>query len=194
MAADLTKLKQVRNRHRTHAIKLFDKSKKDSQIQLQDVKILLSSLIKKQQILERCDENILELLTEEVTINEEIENSSVFADRMIEATTRLEITVDYINRKMAEETKPIIPDTKPIHVVEPVATSKKSESQVKLPKITIKVYDGSLLTWINFWGLFEAAVHNNSELSDIQKFTYLKSFLSGEAERAIVGYGSQRKL
>ena len=40
---------------------------------------------------------------------------------------------------------------------------------------------------MNFWGLFEAAVHNNPELSDSQKFTYLKSYLCGEAERAIVG-------
>ena len=51
MAADLTKL-QVRNGHRTHAVKLMDKSKKDSQMPLQDVKILLS-LIKKQQILDK---------------------------------------------------------------------------------------------------------------------------------------------
>ena len=126
MVADLTKLKQVRNGHRTHAIKLIDKIKKDSQMQLQDVKILLSSLIKKQQILEKCDENILELLSGEATINKEIENSSEFVDRMIEATTRLELTIDYINRKMAEETKQIIVDTKPIHEIEPVATKKKS--------------------------------------------------------------------
>ena len=64
---DLTKLKQIRNIHRTHAIKLMDKSARDSL--LQDVNILLPSLIKKQQILEKCDENIPELLTEEAAIN-----------------------------------------------------------------------------------------------------------------------------
>ena len=31
------------------------------------------------------------------------------------------------------------------------------------------------------------AVHKNVDVSDIQKFTYLKSFLVGDAERAIQG-------
>ena len=63
----------------------------------------------------------------------------------------------------------------------------KSESQINLPKITLKVYDGSLLNWSSFWGQFDAAVHKNNELSEIQMFTYLKSFLTAEAEHAISG-------
>ena len=90
MTADLTKLNQIPKCHRTHTVKLMDKSKKDSQMPLQDVKILLSSLIRKQQILEKCNENILKLLTEEAAITKDIENLLDFAN--------------YINRKMAEET------------------------------------------------------------------------------------------
>ena len=49
---------------------------------------------------------------------------------MIEAMARLALTADYINRKMAEETTPMIPDMKQVPAVEPVSTSKKSESQI----------------------------------------------------------------
>ena len=41
------------------------------------------------------------------------------------------------------------------------------------------------MTWNNFCSQFEAAIHNNRDISEIQKFTYLKSFLTGEAESAI---------
>ena len=36
------------------------------------------------------------------------------------------------------------------------------------------------------WNSFETAVHNNNNLSDIEKFHYLKSNVSGEARSAIL--------
>ena len=53
-------------------------------------KMLLASLIKKQNILEKCDEGILELLTDDDEIGKEIEETSKFDDRIIEAMTKLE--------------------------------------------------------------------------------------------------------
>ena len=161
----------------------MEKSTKTSQV-LQDTRMLLSSLIKKQGILEKCDENILAVLSDEADIEEEIENSTSFADRMIEATTTLELNIEHINRKMAEEAKPkILSDAK----VEPVQVDVHPKSEVKLPKITISSYDGSLLKWNEFWSQFETTVHQNVDLTEIQKFTYLKSYLTAEAESAIRG-------
>ena len=48
-------------------------------------------------------------------------------------------------------------------------------------------YDGSLLSWSLFWDKFTVAVHSRTDLEDIQKYTYLKSYLVGEAKRAIQG-------
>jgi hypothetical protein len=39
----------------------------------------------------------------------------------------------------------------------------------------------------NFWDQFEAAVHNNETLPDVQKFTYLRSVLGGVAYQTIDG-------
>ena len=45
-------------------------------------------------------------------------------------------------------------------------------------------FDG---TWMTFLDLYSSAVHDNPELSDISKFTYLQSLLQKEAKDAING-------
>ncbi len=179
--AELLKLKQIRNGHRTHAKKLIAQCS-GKMTQLQDMKTLLASLEKKQTLLEKVDADILTVLTDEGDIAEEIDNSSEFMDRMIAAKTSVELTTDHFTRKSLESVAPVKPVLESRLETKPVV---KSESQIKLPKITLKSYDGSLLTWSSFWGQFDVAVHKNDALSEIQKFTYLKSLLSGEAERAI---------
>ena len=57
----------------------------------------------------------------------------------------------------------------------------------KLPELTIKKFDGDITTWKGFWDTYESAVHNNEELSDINKFTYLRSLVGHSAKDAIEG-------
>ena len=45
-----------------------------------------------------------------------------------------------------------------------------------------------MLKFQNFRDQFEAAVHNNVDLPNVQKFTYLRSVLSGNALKAIDGF------
>ncbi|XP_031351735.1 uncharacterized protein LOC116177021 [Photinus pyralis] len=54
------------------------------------------------------------------------------------------------------------------------------DEKIKLPKITIPVFDGTMLKWPTFYDLFSALVHNNSSLANIHKFQYLISFVQGE--------------
>lgn len=58
---------------------------------------------------------------------------------------------------------------------------------VRLPKLEIKRFDGSLDQWQAFWTQFESAIHCNRKLSSTDKFNYLKSYLKGAAEIAIEG-------
>ena len=52
-------------------------------------------------------------------------------------------------------------------------------SKIVFPKIYLyKILKiKSSLTKISFWGQFSSAIHQNGSLSEIDKFTYLKSFL-----------------
>ena len=45
-----------------------------------------------------------------------------------------------------------------------------------------------MLKFQNFWDQFEAAVHNNVDLPNVQKFTYLRLVLTGNALKAIDGF------
>ncbi|XP_013194101.2 uncharacterized protein LOC106137743 [Amyelois transitella] len=56
---------------------------------------------------------------------------------------------------------------------------------IKLPVISMPTFDGSYEHWLEFRDTFMSLVHNSNEISDIQKFHYLKSSLKGSAELVI---------
>ena len=58
----------------------------------------------------------------------------------------------------------------------------------RLPKLNLPTFSGNPLQWFTFWDSFQAAVHSNTTLGDIQKFSYLKAQLTGDAARAISGF------
>ena len=62
-----------------------------------------------------------------------------------------------------------------------------SSSKVKLPKFTIQPFRGDLTAWGTFWDSYQAAIHDNTLLSNIDKFNYLRSLLQGSALDAISG-------
>ena len=69
------------------------------------------------------------------------------------------------------------------HVTSHVATppvnhpSSSSEATTRLPKLNLPTFSGDPLLWQSFWDCFEAAVHNNSSLTDVQKLNYLRAQL-----------------
>lgn len=62
-----------------------------------------------------------------------------------------------------------------------------SGPKVKLPKLSLKTFYGDLTAWTTFWDTFESSIHNNPDLSAIDKFNYLNSLLEGNAATAISG-------
>jgi len=64
---------------------------------------------------------------------------------------------------------------------------EQEESSVKLPKLEINSFGGDKLKWIEFWDSFESTIHKNKRISNVEKFNYLKSKLTGEAMQVISG-------
>ena len=60
-------------------------------------------------------------------------------------------------------------------------TTLNSASYHRLPKLTLPTFNGDVQAWQTFWDLFESTVHQNINLTDVQRFSYLKSQLEGEA-------------
>ena len=68
-----------------------------------------------------------------------------------------------------------------------VNTSQSSQFH-KLPKLSLPIFTGNILEWQTFWDSFESSVHHNDSLSDIQRWSYLRSLLQGDAARVIEGF------
>ena len=67
------------------------------------------------------------------------------------------------------------------------SVSTNSSANHRLPRLALPIFTGNSLKWQTFWDTFQTAIHNNSGLSDVQKFTYLKAQLSREAANLIDG-------
>lgn len=68
-----------------------------------------------------------------------------------------------------------------------ISNTYSLETQVKLPKLDLRKFDGDISKWPSFWNAFESSVHNNTKLAPIDKFNYLNSLLVKSASEAISG-------
>lgn len=54
-----------------------------------------------------------------------------------------------------------------------------------LPSLSLPKFSGKFSDWSEFFAIFETIIHNDSELTNVEKFTHLRSCLSGQALLAI---------
>ncbi len=57
----------------------------------------------------------------------------------------------------------------------------------RLPKLTLQKFNGEITKFCGFWESFQSAVHNNPDLTEVDKFNYLYSLLEGPGLCAIQG-------
>lgn len=59
---------------------------------------------------------------------------------------------------------------------------ESTSSRIKLPRIQIDKFDGSnIKQWPMFYDMFTALIHKNRDLTDVERFQYLVSYLSRDA-------------
>ena len=110
---------------------------------------------------------------DEALMQADIDKYSAVVDKILNELGELKIHIDSVST----------PQT-------PSATVSHSKSidSVKLPKFQIATFSGDPMKWQQYWDTFKSSVHSNKQLPDIDKFTYLRSFLSGDALRLTEGY------
>ena len=59
-------------------------------------------------------------------------------------------------------------------------SSECNHSGMKLPKLELPSFYGDVLKFSSYWDQFRCAVHENKELSSVQKFIYLRSTLKSK--------------
>ena len=79
------------------------------------------------------------------------------------------------------------PTVDPPDPTAPRATLPLRGAKVKLPKISLPRFNGDPVKWTSFWDSYQSAINLNSDLSEVDKFNYLRSFLDHTASDAIAG-------
>lgn len=67
----------------------------------------------------------------------------------------------------------------------PSTTEQSNTANIKFPEISLPSFSGKYEDRIDFHDVFESTIHNSSNLTDIQKFYYLRSCLKAEALNTI---------
>ena len=70
-----------------------------------------------------------------------------------------------------------------------IYTSNNTSNKVdiKLPKPELFKFNSDITMWQTFWDQFNSSIHSNEDISDVNKFNYLHSFICDEAREIISG-------
>lgn len=60
-------------------------------------------------------------------------------------------------------------------------------SALKLPKMSLPVFDGDRRKWLSFWDVFKSEVHDVKDISNVTKFNFLKGQLSEHVKVRVEG-------
>lgn len=136
------------------------------------VREMLAVLAVKEESLCELDK-IVEEHTPLDDVEAETELAEDYRDRVIEVKARA--------HRMISETVSNPPPTR-----QSDASNARNQT-MRLPKLQIDKFNGDVSSWQEFWSQYETAIHNNSALCKKEKFTYLKTYLTGTAAKSVAG-------
>ena len=177
--ADISRLRKSRSANRNVVKGLIVKARDAvNTSNFDQVEVILRTIENKRKIIVDLDSKILDVI-EEKDIDEDVD-----------ATTNFELSLDediFKIRKSLVPDKDVDKREEKVKVDLPDDVVKPKSTGVNLPKIAIKRFNGDATLWCQFFDTFEATIHKNPALSDVEKFSYLKGYLGGAAERCIDG-------
>ena len=179
---------RIRGGHRAYVSKIIESANEilehfggstSEREKLESFKVTLKD---KKEVLKSIDETILEFTKDEDISNEIIEASDI-SESINRVCVKINNALNPVNNAASLSSS----NTEFATISSPANTSTTT-IKAKLPKLTLRKFSGDSKSWQSFWDSFEAAVHNNSSVSKIDKFNYLKSLVEGNAASAIDGF------
>ena len=180
MNTEVVRKKRVRTGHRGHLQKMYTAVdnilKEYNPSHERELLSLREFLVRKSTFISKLDEELLDNIEDENEIAEEIDAADEFQNlmrkKMIEIEPFFAKIKDEENRSRIPALEQSIPITREIDKV-----------RVKLPKLQIEKFSGDPKQYCAFRDAFDLAVNENNDLTDVEKFTYLRSYLTGDALR-----------
>ena len=212
---NIDRLKAIRGDHRGVVTKLsneaFNYLDKDqlAETTVNRLEIIDHQLATKLKVLEDINEQILSLLNVE-DIEYEIEESENILAKILECRKRIDNRLQrkFESQEQSSSSQNLLQSSQvqlqqlqasqvqePSQVPEVVGAQNNntipsptvSPARTRLPKLSLPKFKGNITNWKTFWDSFQSAIHNNKDISDIDKFNYLNSLLEGTAACYIKG-------
>ena len=173
---------KVRGGHKAHMSKMLHRLQiitNDYGDELEpELLAVLESVERKSELLKNLDAEILMTLGDDEDIMKEIETSGDFQTK---------INVEMTKARMFLAKKKKIPVTSWGAAGSFQGFHQPPRAPIRnLPKIEIKEFSGDPKEFQSFIDCFESSL-SIYDITDVQKFTYLKKYLTGDAEQAIAG-------
>ena len=180
MAEQLTKKKRIRAGHKgvvTRRMKEVDDivaaMTPTHPADLAKLAQLKLSLKEKLETLSKLDDEIFQLIDADEELIADMDEADTIKQGIYAAIVKIE-----------NSTSSVTPVASPSSAG---ATPVTTTTAARLPKLQLQPFNGELTSWTTFWDEYESAIHNNSTLPDIDKFTYLRTLVTRSAKDAIAG-------
>ncbi|XP_064470062.1 uncharacterized protein LOC135384806 [Ornithodoros turicata] len=144
-----------------------------------DLQEKLDLLKVKETALEELNLAIEEMVLDDKVYDEEIAGSQTYQDRICVAKSR---AVQKLNMEYGRE----LADGSRRHG-QGGGDYSTLETTVKLPKLEIPRFNGDLRNWNSFWDQFDSTINSNQSIAKVDKFKYLRSYLTDKAATAVSG-------
>ena len=177
MSKELSRLRGVRRAYKGHVTQDINKGERlmsAEDDESEELTAIFERISRRENEITALDSSIVNLLESEDEIARDVDEALTLQDKVSVIKTR-------ITKFIQNKNPPVRSNQNASHAP---STSKK---HVNLPKMTIKTFHGDPLEWQTFWDSFSATIHENDELSNIQKMSYLNGILKDDAARAIAG-------
>ena len=138
------------------------------------------SLKEKLEMLSKLDDEILELIDNGGDLVKDIDEADTFKQDIYAPIVKIDN-----NSSLTSITLAAASGTSAVASV--VSATPSTTASARLPKLQLRPFNGDLTTWTKFWDAYESAIHKNASLSDIDKFTYLRTLVTRSAKGAIAG-------
>ena len=181
MSDELAKKKRVRGGHKASATKIMHqvtemvRSDRPDETKLACLRL---SLNEKFETIKVLDAEVIDLIDGDGVVDD-IERADEFKESVFSSL----LSIDRLIKKLKTSSA-----RRGSEASEMARHTSPSHPQVKLPKLQLSSFSGDPTQWTSFWDSFQSAIHNNEQLSEIEKFNYLNSLLERSAREAISGF------
>ena len=177
----------------------------------------LENFMKERDVQKDVIKYTLEVLAEQIVIRERADENKIECRALLETLREIENDIKELNRKVkhlisddTEYRNEVVGQAqyslkikkiklklqRYVEKVDSEATlishqnsdNLRVETEVKLPKLILKTFDGDILKWKQFEEMYEAAIHNNNRIANVQKFLYLLGYLEKAPKEAIENF------